>query len=85
MENGNLSSITTTPRGTYNSDYKVSTIANDYSLDLNTLAQWIDDRENYTTVMNTFGQMAGILGKEVPIFWKIPTIYTTIASDKMEG
>lgn len=59
----NLSSITTTPRGTYNSDYKVSTIANDYSLDLNTLAQWIDDRENYTNVMNTFGQMAGILGK----------------------
>ncbi len=62
-KNGNLSSITTTPRGTYNSDYKVSTIANDYSLDLNTLAQWIDDRENYITVMNTFGQMAGILGK----------------------
>ena len=62
-ESGNLSSITTTPRGTYNSDYKVSNIANDYSLDLNTLAQWIDDRENYTTVMNTFGQMAEILGK----------------------
>ena len=41
----------------------VSNIANDYSLDLNTLAQWIDDRENYTTVMNTFGQMAEILGK----------------------
>jgi hypothetical protein len=62
-ESGNLSSITTTPRGTYNSDYRVSNIANDYSLDLNTLAQWIDDRENYTTVMNTFGQMAEILGK----------------------
>ena len=40
-ESGNLSSITTTPRGTYNSDYRVSNIANDYSLDLNTLAQWI--------------------------------------------
>lgn len=63
-ESGNLSSITTTPRGTYNSDYRVSNIANDYSLDLNTLAQWIDDRENYTTVMNTFGQMAEILGKK---------------------
>lgn len=62
-ESGNLSSITTTPRGTYNSDYKVSNIANNYSLDLNTLAQWIDDRENYTTIMNTFGQMAEILGK----------------------
>ena len=62
-ESGNLSSITTTPRGTYNSDYRVSNIANDYSLHLNTLAQWIDDRENYTTVMNTFGQMAEILGK----------------------
>lgn len=59
----NLASITSTPRGAYNSDYKVSTITNDYSLDLNTLAQWIDDRENYTDVVNTFGQMAGILGK----------------------
>lgn len=83
-ESGNLSSITTTPRGTYNSDYKVSNIANDYSLDLNTLAQWIDDRENYTTVMNTFGQMAEILGKEAPIFWKTLIIYTTIVSGRME-
>lgn len=60
---GNLTSITTTPRGSYNSDYKVSAIANNYSLDLNTLAQWVDDRENYTNVLNTCGQMAGILGK----------------------
>ena len=59
----NLTSITSTPRGTYNSDYKISTIANDYSLDLNTLAQWIDERPNYINVVNTLGQMAGILGK----------------------
>lgn len=61
--NGNLESITSTPRGAYNSEYKVSGIANDYNLDLNTLAQWIDDRKDYTEVMNTLGQMAGILGK----------------------
>ena len=59
----NLSSITSTPRGTYNSEYKVSTIANDYSLDLNTLVQCIDERQNYVNVVNTFGQLAGILGK----------------------
>lgn len=60
---GNLMSITSTPRGTYNSEYKVSSIANDYNLDLNLLAQLIDDRKNYIDVMNTLGQTAGILGK----------------------
>ena len=59
----NLTSITSTPRGTYNSDYKISTIANDYSLDLNTLAQWIDERPNYINVVNTLGQMPSILSK----------------------
>ncbi|WP_455674834.1 hypothetical protein [Phocaeicola sp.] len=60
--NNNLRDITTTPRGTYNSQYTTSTVPNDYSFDLNTLAQLIDDRTNYTIVMNTYGQMAGILG-----------------------
>lgn len=60
---GNLTSITSTPRGTYNSDYKVSTIANDYNMDLNILAQLVDDRQNYMQVMNSLGQAAGILGK----------------------
>lgn len=62
--NNELSNITTTPRGTYNSQFTTSTIPNDYSLDLNTLAQLVDDRTDYTLVMNTYGQMAGILGNK---------------------
>ena len=30
---------------------------------MTTLAQWIDERPNYINVVNTLGQMAGILGK----------------------
>lgn len=62
-EKGNLKAITTTPRGAYNSEFHTSAIANSYSLDLNTLPQLIDERTDYTTVMNTYGQMAGFLGK----------------------
>lgn len=62
--NCELTNITTTPRGTYNSQYTTSTVPNDYSLDLNTLAQLVDDRTDYTFTMNTYGQMAGILGKK---------------------
>lgn len=62
-DNGNLKSISSTPRGTYNSDFRTSTVANNYSIDLNTLAQLIDDRTDYINVMNTYGQMAGFLGK----------------------
>lgn len=62
--NNALMNITTTPRGTYNSQFTTSTIPNDYSFDLNTLAQLVDDRTDYTIAMNTYGQMAGILGKK---------------------
>lgn len=62
--NNELTNITTTPRGTYNSQFTTSTVPNNYSFDLNTLAHLIDDRTNYTLMMNTYGQMAGILGKK---------------------
>lgn len=48
--------------GYYNTSYRGSGIVNDYSIDLNVLSQLVDDRENYTAVMNTYGQMIGVLG-----------------------
>lgn len=61
-DNFNLKSITSSPRGTYDSKFVASTVSNNYSFDLNTLAQLIDSRNDYVTVVNTYGQMAGILG-----------------------
>lgn len=61
--NGNLKSISTNPRGTYNSEFRTTNIANNYSIDLNTLAQLVDDRTDYIGVMNSYGQIAGFLGK----------------------
>lgn len=81
---GNLASITSTPRGTYNSDYKASDIANDYSLDLNTLTQWVDDRTDYPEVMNTLGQMAGLLGKRSACIIE-DTYYTYDYSFRQDG
>lgn len=62
--NNELTNIVTTPRGTYNSQFTTSTVPNNYSFDLNTLAQLIDDRTDYAFIMNTYGQMAGILGNK---------------------
>lgn len=61
-EGGNLKSITSSPGTLYNNQFNASTVSNDYSLDLNTLAQLIDGRADYLFTMNTYAQMAGILG-----------------------
>lgn len=59
---GNLASIVATGDSKYSSTFTASYIANDYSIDLNTLPQLVSSLPDYTTIMNTYGQMAGILG-----------------------
>lgn len=48
--------------GYYNTSFKSSQVVNEYSIDLNVLSQLVDGRKNYTSVMNTYGQMIGVLG-----------------------
>lgn len=60
-KNGNLKSVTSSNR-LFDSKYTSSSVANDYNLDLNVLPQLIDGRAGYTTAMNTFGQLIGVLG-----------------------
>ena len=50
----------------YETEYNYSHVANDYSFDLNVLSQLIDERENYVEVVNTYGQLAGVLGTKYP-------------------
>lgn len=52
--------------GYFNTSYVLSNVLNNYSIDLNVLSQLVDNRENYTDVMNTYGQMIGILGTKNP-------------------
>lgn len=63
-DQGNLE-ITSTglpSNGYYNTSFKSSPVVNEYSIDLNVLSQLVDNRKNYTSVMNTYGQMIGVLG-----------------------
>ncbi len=46
----------------YSTEYKYSDVPNNYSIDLNILAQLIDGRKDYCIVMNTYGTAVGILG-----------------------
>lgn len=62
-ENGNLKSIVSSPGTLYSNKFNASDIANDYSIDLNTLPQLVDKRADYQSVVNIYGQMAGILGE----------------------
>ncbi len=62
-DNGNLKSIVSSPSALYNNKFNASDIANDYSIDLNTLPQLVDKRADYQSVVNIYGQMAGILGE----------------------
>lgn len=62
-KDGNLASIVSTGDNRYNSTFTASDIVNDYSIDLNTLPQLVSALPDYVTIMNTYGQMAGILGK----------------------
>lgn len=61
-ENKNLKSITSSPSTLYTDEFNVSNVSNDYSIDLNTLILLMDGRADYKTVMNVYGQMAGLLG-----------------------
>lgn len=62
-DNGNLKSIVSSPSALYSNKFNASDIANDYSIDLNTLPQLVDKRADYQSVVNIYGQMAGILGE----------------------
>lgn len=62
-EGSNLKSVTSSPGVLYNNKYNASDVANDYSIDLNTLLQLVDKRADYQSVVNIYGQMAGILGE----------------------
>lgn len=46
----------------YSTEYIYSDVPNNYSIDLNILAQLIDERKDYCLVMNTYGTAIGILG-----------------------
>ena len=59
--NGRLISIKSTSR-IYNAEYKISTILNNYSIDLNTLPQLLENSE-YHRAMNTYCWLADMLGK----------------------
>lgn len=61
---GNLKSIVSSSGALYNTKFNASDIANDYSIDLNTLPQLVDERADYQSVVNIYGQMAGILGEK---------------------
>lgn len=50
----------------YDTEYLYTDIENTYSIDLNALLQLTDSREGFTAIMNTYGQMAGILGTKYP-------------------
>lgn len=61
-KNGNLASIKASERG-YNTEFKPTSLPNDYGFDLNILPQLIAGSD-YMEVMNTYCWMAGILGKK---------------------
>lgn len=61
-KDGNLASIVSTGDNRYSCTFTASYIANDYSIDLNALPQLVSTLPDYVTVMNTYGQLAGILG-----------------------
>ena len=64
-DNGNLKSTISSDTGSkYGATFTSTSITNDYSFDLNTLAQLINSDSDYVTVMNTYGQIAGILGNK---------------------
>lgn len=58
---GNLSTVKSSERA-YNSEFKASSIANNYSIDLNVLPQLLAG-STYMQVMNTYCWLSGILGK----------------------
>lgn len=58
---GNLSTVKSSERA-YNSEFKASSIPNNYSIDLNVLPQLLAGSA-YMQVMNTYCWMSGILGK----------------------
>lgn len=62
-KDGDLAAIVSTGDSRYSSTFTPTYVVNDYSIDLNTLPQLVSSLPDYTTVMNTYGQMAGILGK----------------------
>lgn len=53
---------------TYETEYNYSTVLNDYSIDLNVLPQLIDAREEFALVLNSYGQLAEVLGQRYPYF-----------------
>lgn len=53
---------------TYETKYNYTTIGNIYSIDLNVLTQLSDNRKDFTLVMNSFAQLAGVLGTRYPYF-----------------
>lgn len=61
---GSTSMKLTSSPSVYSSSYTYSQISNDYSFDLNILAQLIDPQEDYCVVMNTYAQAIGILGNK---------------------
>lgn len=71
---GNLASIVSTGDNRYSRTFTASSITNDYSIDLNALPQLVSSLPDYTTILNTYGQLAGILGKRSQHFVS-PDIY----------
>lgn len=62
-DNGNLKAIISSDTGNkYGATFTSTSVANDYSFDLNTLVQLINGNDEYVNIMNTYGQIAGILG-----------------------
>ncbi len=50
----------------YDTEYIYTDVENKYSIDLNALMQLVDSRDGFTAIMNTYGQLAGILGTKYP-------------------
>lgn len=53
---------------TYDAQYAYSEVDNDYSIDLNVFPQLVDARADVQLAMNTYAQMAGVIGARYPYF-----------------
>jgi hypothetical protein len=53
---------------TYDAQYAYSDVANDYSFDLNVLPQLVDARADVQLAMNSYAQLAGVIGTRFPYF-----------------
>ncbi len=65
---GNSSVFIESDPVTYETEYRYTIIDNTYSIDLNVLTQMADNRKDFTLVMNSYGQLAGVLGTRYPYF-----------------